>query len=155
MVYICKVCACKVVVRIFVKCVFVKWMCVYWCIWCIFAKRFCVSGGRGAVKRAWYEHASGLDVWNGVQPAPRSNGIRVSSDHFPKSSGPPEYHLRSIKRLKRRRPPLPTTRGGTAPARPHLPKPAPARAFHAYPASRASSNVQPAAAPLLQLLSTL
>ena len=44
---------------------------------------------------------NGLDVWNGVQPAPRSSGIRVSIDHFPKSGGPPEYHLRSIKRLKK------------------------------------------------------
>jgi len=31
----------------------------------------------------------------------RSSGIRSVVDHFPKSSVPPEYHLRSIKRLKR------------------------------------------------------
>ena len=27
----------------------------------------------------------------------------VSIDHFPKSCGPPEYHLRSIKRLKKKK----------------------------------------------------
>ena len=34
------------------------------------------------------------------QPAIRSSGMRVSMDHFPKSCGPPEYHLR-LKRLTR------------------------------------------------------
>ena len=32
-----------------------------------------------------------------------SSGIRVSIDHFPKSCGPPEYRLRSIKRLKKKK----------------------------------------------------
>jgi len=35
------------------------------------------------------------------QPAPRSSRVRLVVDHIPKSCGPPEYHLRSIKRLKR------------------------------------------------------
>ena len=47
--------------------------------------------------------AAAPDVWDAVQPAPRSSGIRVSIDHFPKSCGPPEYHLRSIKRLKKKK----------------------------------------------------
>jgi hypothetical protein len=47
------------------------------------------------------QQSHGLDVWNGAQPAPRSSGIRVSIDHFPKSCGPLEYHLRSIQRLKK------------------------------------------------------
>jgi len=54
----------------------------------------------------WFNSSAipnGLDVWNGVQPAPRSSGIRVSIDHFPKSCEPPEYHLRSIKRLKKKK----------------------------------------------------
>ena len=37
------------------------------------------------------------------QPAPRSSGIRVGIDHFPKSCGPPEYHLKSIKRLRKKK----------------------------------------------------
>jgi len=37
------------------------------------------------------------------QRLPWSSGIRLVVDHFPKSCGPPEYHLRSIKRLQRRR----------------------------------------------------
>jgi len=35
-------------------------------------------------------------------PSP-SSGVRVSIDHFPKSCGPPEYHLRSIKGLKKKK----------------------------------------------------
>ena len=31
-----------------------------------------------------------------------SSGIRVSIEHFPKSCGPPEYHLRSRKRLQKK-----------------------------------------------------
>ena len=35
--------------------------------------------------------------------AARGSGIRLAVDHIPKSRGPLKYHLRSIKRLKRRR----------------------------------------------------
>jgi len=39
----------------------------------------------------------------GVSPPPRRSGVRLVVDHFPKSCGPPEYHLRSIHGLKRSR----------------------------------------------------
>ena len=37
------------------------------------------------------------------QPAPWSSDIRVSGDHFSKICGPPEHHLRSIKRFKEKK----------------------------------------------------
>ena len=45
---------------------------------------------------------TGLDVWSGVIPPPGA-AVLGSIDHFPKSYGPPEYHRRSIKRLKKKK----------------------------------------------------
>jgi len=50
--------------------------------------------------------------------------LRVSIDHFPKRSGPPDYHLRSIKRLKKKKRRRKHRRACRAPPRARLRTPA-------------------------------
>jgi len=59
------------------------------------------------VKSGLYSGAASMALiactYTWSQPAPRGSGIRLVVDRFPGSCGPPEHHLRSIKRFKRRR----------------------------------------------------
>ena len=60
----------------------------------------CSSLDVRAAKRATYSQRTRCLEWS--QPGPRRSGMGVSIDHFPKSCGPLEHHLRSIKRLKKK-----------------------------------------------------
>jgi len=75
------------------------------------------AGGRGqdaVMAKLWFNRDSlgrdespglraegAISLWNGVSPPPGAAVLGLLFDHFPKRCGPPEYHLRPTKRLKR------------------------------------------------------